>query len=111
MELRNLLNIVMSSFCHRSWRVVMTRFIVSTIEAEFVYNLFVDLKSYFSLSISLCGDDIRVEERISTYFGLVIFFSNHRAHLSVLFSVLFSFFLILSLVICVKLLYVILCPI
>jgi len=55
MELWNSLNIVMSSFYHHSWRVVMARFIVSTIEAEFVYNLFVDLKTYFSLSISLCG--------------------------------------------------------
>ena len=53
MEFAQYRNVVF--FCHRSWLVVMTRFIVSTIEAEFVYNLFVDLKSYFSLSISLCG--------------------------------------------------------
>lgn len=35
-ELWNLLNIVMSSFCHRHWCEVMTSLIVSFFEAELI---------------------------------------------------------------------------
>jgi len=83
-EIWNLLNIVMSSFCHRHWCEVMTSLIVSFFEAELIiiYSL-ISNRTYHFVSHRV-GDIKWMEERISTYFGLA-FILNHKAHLSVFF--------------------------